>query len=267
MSWLFILGGIFIGLVGPLGAEEKARSLVWSDEFDQDGTPDPKKWGYEEGFVRNGEKQYYTRERRENVRVENGNLVIEARKEKFQGAEYTAGSLQTAGKFEFCYGRVEVRAQIPQGRGIWPAIWLLGSNIKTVGWPRCGEIDLMEFVGFDPEHLHFTFHTQKYNHLTKNGLATTVTIREPWRDFHLYALDWTPGSLVLSLDGKEVHRYDKKETAEEFWPYDHGMFLILNVAVGGSWGGLKGIDDAIFPQEMKVDSVRIYRNHALNERP
>ena len=144
--------------------------LVWSDEFDYTGLPDPKKWDYEEGFVRNNEAQYYTRARKENARVENGMLVIEGRKEKFpvpqassggkgrQFADYTAASLITLNKADWKFGRIEVRAKLPQGRGVWPAIWMLGSNIRQVGWPACGEIDIMEFVGHTPGFVHATVH-------------------------------------------------------------------------------------------------------------
>ena len=146
---------------------DKQWKLVWSDEFDYQGLPDANKWDYEVGFVRNKESQYYTRARPENARVEGGNLVIEGRHETYsdpnakgrnagKAAEYTAASLITRKKAEWKYGRVEIRARLPEGKGVWPAIWMLGSNIGEIGWPACGEIDIMEFVGHDPNHVHAT---------------------------------------------------------------------------------------------------------------
>jgi beta-glucanase (GH16 family) len=153
--------------------------LVWSEDFNNPGAPDRAKWSYERGFVRNNELQLYTADRPENARVENGSLVIEGRKERLpnpfyrpnsdlkrkrtsaQFTDYTAASLITQGKASFLYGRIEVRAKLPQGRGVWPAIWLLGTNETTVGWPGCGEIDVMEFVGKEPDRVHATVHFSK----------------------------------------------------------------------------------------------------------
>ncbi len=182
--------------------------LVWSDEFDRDGLPDPAKWSYEDGFVRNHEKQYYTTKRSENARVENGMLVIEGRKEQFKNpsyragsansrsadeyAEYTAASLITSGKASWLYGRIEVRAKLPQGQGVWPAIWMLGDNHKTSGWPRCGEIDIMEFVGHDPNHVHATVHfSLGGNHKSSGSKLETPA---PYDDFHIYAVEWNKDS-------------------------------------------------------------------------
>jgi beta-glucanase (GH16 family) len=257
----------------PLVAAE--WKLVWSDEFDRDGMPDPAKWSYEEGFVRNQEAQFYTKARKENVRVEGGRLIIEARKEKWsnpafekgskswrkgrEAAAYTSGSIRTLGQAEWTYGRIEVSAKLPTGRGTWPAIWMLGSNMDKVGWPRCGEIDIMENVGFDPDVIHANIHTEAYNHVKKTGKGAKTTVAGPYNSFHLYGLEWTPERMDFFVDGKKYFTYENDKTGEAAWPFDKPFFLILNVAVGGAWGGQKGIDDSIFPQRMEVEYVRVYQ--------
>src|SRR5579883_2123378 len=182
------LMGICLLLLAAATAGASEWKLVWSDEFDHPGLPDQSKWTYETGYIRNHERQYYTRARPENARVEGGRLIIEARKERYpiparsaqaggrsddarpaDAAEYTSASLTTQGKAAWAHGRIEVRAQLPSGRGTWPAIWTLGTDIDQVGWPRCGEIDIMEFVGFDPGTIHANVHTAKYNHAKKTN--------------------------------------------------------------------------------------------------
>ena len=174
---------LLLVISAPTVAAENWK-LTWSDEFDYAGLPDAKRWTNEVGFIRNKEAQYYTAGRKENARVENGHLIIEARKEKFPNARATAGlsdwrrvefaeitsaSLTTRGIKEPRHGRVEVKAKLPQGRGVWPAIWMLGTNMSKVGWPRCGEIDIMEYVGFEPNTIHANIHTSKYTHVRKTG--------------------------------------------------------------------------------------------------
>lgn len=247
--------------------------LVWADEFDYRGLPDSKKWDYEEGFVRNKEEQYYTRDRMENARVENGCLVIEGRKEQFKNpwfdpnastnnwkrsrefAGYTAASLVTHGRASWQYGRIEVRAKLPQGGGVWPAIWMLGTNITQVGWPACGEIDIMEFVGHDPGHLHATVHWRGAGGHKSSGnkLATD----RPFDDFHVYALEWFPDRMDFYFDQTTYHSFPLAkagETAEN--PFHKPHYLLVNLALGGSWGGR--IDDTILPQKFLVDYVRVY---------
>jgi beta-glucanase (GH16 family) len=261
-------------------------SLVWSDEFNYSGLPDPEKWTYEVGFIRNRELQYYTKARKENVQVENGTLIIESRKEKFknpnynpdtkrksrwnlsrQYADYTSASLTTLDKAGWCYGRIEVRAKLPTGRGTWPAIWTLGTNIKEVGWPTCGEIDIMENVGFDPNRIHANIHTKKYNHVRKTGKGTSVKVSKPYKEFHLYAIEWYPDRIDFYVDDNKYFTYENEKSGEAAWPYDKEQYLILNTAIGGAWGGQKGIDDSIFPQRFYIDYVRIYQkktSHSAN---
>lgn len=269
-----------IGIVLTLAASASAADwkLVWSDEFDRPGLPDPSKWTYEEGFIRNNEEQFYTRQRTENARVENGMLIIEARKEHFKNpsfdpdaqgpgasrrrrefAEYTSASLTTRGKASWTYGRIEVRAKLPAARGTWPAIWTLGTNGKQVGWPACGEIDIMEFVGFDPGLIHANIHTKKYNHVLKTGKGSQIKIPDASEAFHVYALEWEPDHLDFFVDDKKYFTYHNEGTGSEVWPYDQAQYLILNLAIGGAWGGAKGIDDASFPQKYYIDYVRVYQ--------
>lgn len=233
-------------------------TLVFSDEFDAPGALDPAKWGYEIGYIRNDEKQYYT-SRSENVRAEGGNLVIEARKEPYQGYGYTSASINTRGRFELTYGRVEVRAKLPTGNGTWPAIWMLGTNIGQIGWPACGEIDIMENVGFEPNLIHGTVHTAAYNHVQGTAKGASVTVAGPWEDFHVYAMEWHPDRIDVFVDGQKYFTFRNEGTGSRTWPFDKPQYLLLNLAIGGSWGGQKGIDDSRFPHRYLVDYVRVYK--------
>jgi beta-glucanase (GH16 family) len=250
---------VLLAACGGLAAD---RQLVWSDEFDGAGPPDSSKWAYEEGFVRNRELQFYTRARPENARLEGGRLIIEARKEPYEAggrpAGYTSASVITKGKAAWRYGRIEVRAKLPTGRGTWPAIWMLGVNHDRVGWPRCGEIDIMENVGYDPEVVHANIHTRAYNHAQKTGKGAKIAVAEPYESFHVYALEWTPERLDFFVDNRQYFSYANEKSGPDAWPFDQPFYLILNVAIGGSWGGSKGIDDGIFPQRMEVDYVRVF---------
>jgi beta-glucanase (GH16 family) len=233
-------------------------TLAWSDEFETAGAPDPAKWDHEDGFLRNDERQYYTR-RPENARVEGGALVIEARKEPFAAGQYTSASLVTRNRQTFTYGRVEVRAKLPRGRGMWPAIWMLGADIDTVGWPRCGEIDIMEHVGFEPGRVHGTVHTEAYNHVKGTQRGSQVDVGDLYDTFRVYAVEWRPDRIEFFVDGRPYFSFAKEPGGIPVWPFDRAHYLILNVAIGGSWGGQEGVDDAVFPQRMTVDYVRVYR--------
>jgi beta-glucanase (GH16 family) len=273
MVRLFLLCLLFVA--SSSAAEWK---LVWSDEFDKPGLPDPNKWKYEVGFIRNNEQQYYTQSRLENARVENGKLIIEAKAEHFknpdfdptrkdskrarnskEAAEYTSASITTRGKFDWTYGRLEVRAKLPSGRGTWPAIWMLGSNSSQLGWPAAGEIDIMEFVGFEPNVVHANIHTRKYNHVQKTGKGSQISVPEASTSFHVYALEWFPDRLDFFVDEKKYFTYANEGSGKDAWPYDKPQFLILNLAIGGAWGGAKGIDPSIFPARYEIDYVRIYQ--------
>ena len=238
---------------GPAG-----WTLVFSDEFDTPGALDPAKWGYDLGYIANDEKQSYT-SRSENVRAEGGNLVIEGRKEAYQGYTYTSARVVTRGRFEFLYGRVEVRAKVPTGNGTWPAIWMLGTNIGQVGWPTCGEIDIMENVGFDPLRIHASVHTTDYNHAIGTQKTANVTVANPWEDFHVYAMEWYADHIDVFVDGQKYFTFRNEGTGSRAWPFDKPQYLLVNLAIGGSWGGQKGIDDSRFPHRYLIDYVRIYK--------
>ncbi len=238
--------------------------LIWSDEFNKPGLADPAKWSYEVGKIRNNEAQYYTKARKENARVEDGCLVIESKKEDYKGAKYTSASLHTWGKAHVLYGRVEVRAKIPTGRGMWPAIWMLGVNRNEVGWPECGEIDILENVGFNPDVIHANVHTEKYNHTKGTGRGDKIKADAPYEDFHIYAIEWFPDRIDFFYDDQKYFSVNNDGGGKASWPFDAEHYLILNAAIGGAWGGKEGIDDSIFPQIYKIDYVRVYKQVTEN---
>lgn len=231
--------------------------LVWSDEFSYLGVPDPRKWGYERGFVRNQELQVYT-DRSENARVEASMLIIEAHREDFQGGQYTSASLITKDTATWTYGRFEARARLPRGRGMWPAIWLLGANIDAVGWPLCGEIDIMENVGFEGEIIHGGVHTEAYNHMRGNARGGSLRVPGIYDDFHVYAIEWTPEQIDFYVDETLFFSYENDGSGVEAWPFDEPHYLILNLAIGGTWGGQRGVDDEAFPAQFVIDYVRVF---------
>lgn len=233
--------------------------LVWADEFDYTGLPEDSKWGYEVGYVRNNERQYYTKSRKQNARVEDGMLIIEARKESFEGFDYTSASVHTKDTTSWVYGRIEVRAKLPTGRGMWPAIWMLGVNISEVGWPACGEIDIMENVGFDPDRIHANIHTKSYNHVLKTNKGDSISVSAPYNEFHVYAIEWFENRIDFFVDDTKYFSFAKEGTGWKTWPFDKKHYLIINAAIGGSWGGRYGIDDTIFPHKYYIDYVRVYQ--------
>lgn len=232
--------------------------LVWSDEFDTNGAPDASKWGYNTGTGDNGwgnnESQYYT-DRLDNAKVEDGVLKITAKKEDYEGAEYTSARLLTSGKFEFTYGRVDVRAKLPAGGGVWPAIWMLGANFGTVGWPACGEIDIMEYVGNNPGQISSALHTTSSSGATVNYKATSIS--NETTEFHLYSVIWTENSITFLLDDVEYYTYSPSTKNDDTWPFYNNQFIILNIAMGGNLGG--AIDADFDASTMEIDYVRVYQ--------
>ena len=233
--------------------------LVFQDEFSKNGLPDVSKWEFEtggDGFG-NNELQFYTKNRLENARVEDGILIIESKKEKWQKNEYTSAKLTTKNTFPFQYGTVEVRAKLPKGKGTWPAIWMLSKNLKA--WPDDGEIDIMEHVGYNQGFVHGSVHTKKYNHIINTQKTDTILINDVAENFHVYRADWTPEKIEMFVDDEKFFSYVKTETDYEAWPFDQPFYLILNQAVGGNWGGKEGVDSTIYPQKFLIDYVRIYK--------
>ncbi|WP_299679412.1 family 16 glycosylhydrolase [uncultured Tenacibaculum sp.] len=232
------------------------NTLVWEDDFETNGTPDPTKWTYDIGTGVNGwgnnESQYYT-DRADNAVVENGNLVITAKRENFSGSAYTSARLKTEGLYDFKYGRVEVRAKLPEGAGTWPAIWMLGSNFSTVGWPFSGEIDIMEQTGADKNTVLATCHWQDTASNTKADFGQTTSITNATSEFHLYTLEWTDTSISVYLDNVKYYELSNSSVL----PFNENFFLILNVAMGGTLGG--AIDAGFSEAKMEIDYVRVYQ--------
>lgn len=248
--------------------QDDGWELLWSDEFDYTGLPDSTLWSYDVGGHGwgNQELQYYTERRPENARVEDGHLIIEARRDGWEGHEYTSARLVTKGKRDWTYGRVEVRAKLPSGRGTWPAIWMLASQREygEAYWPDNGEIDIMEHVGFDPDVVHASVHTRAYYHSIGTQKTSTISVPSARSDFNVYAMEWTPEEIRAYVNGEHYYtfvneRLTNPDAGYEAWPFDRPFHLLLNIAVGGTWGGQQGVDTTIWPQRMEVDYVRVYQ--------
>lgn len=258
MAGLAYCAAILAVMAGASPSPERWE-LVWADEFNVAGLPDPNKWDQEQGFIRNKELQYYTKARPENARIEDGMLVIETRKDDFEGHPITSASLRTRGKTSWLYGRIEVRAKLPTGKGMWPAIWMLGIN-PGQRWPACGEIDIMENVGFDPLKICANIHTKAYNHVIGTNKGSRIDVTDPSQNFHVYAIEWFEDRLDFFVDETKYFTFKNEGTGNDTWPFDKPHYLIINAAYGGSWGGQKGVDDAILPQKYLIDYVRIYKS-------
>ncbi len=254
------LYGLWLLLPFSFAYAQEASKLVWSDEFDYEGLPDTSRWNYDVGGhgFGNHEKQYYTAQDPDNAIVKGGYLIITARKENYQDNQYTSAKLTTQGKGDWQYGRVEVKAKLPSGRGTWPAIWML-PNVEPLQWPADGEIDIMEEVGYDPNNIHGTIHTEAYNHTKDTQRGKQILIKDAQQAFHVYAIEWTPEEIAWFIDDKKYHTFANEHTGKHTWPFDKPFYLILNIAVGGDWGGAQGIDDSIWPQSMEVDYVRVFQ--------
>jgi beta-glucanase (GH16 family) len=242
------------------------KELLWSDEFNYTGLPDSVKWTYDVGGSGwgNKEAQFYTKARRENARVEKGHLLVEARREALNPQNlYTSARLvsRAKGGGSLTYGRVEVRAQLPAARGTWPAIWMLPDDWKygDKSWPANGEIDIMEYVGYRSAVVQASTHCKKYYFRTNNQKTDSISVPTATTAFHVYAIEWTPESITALVDNKAYFTGSNEHSGWEAWPWDHPFHVLLNVAVGGEWGGKKGIDDTAFPQQMLVDYVRFYK--------
>ncbi len=237
--------------------------LVWQDEFDYSGLPDSGKWGYDtEGNVAgwgNNEAQYYTVERLENVKVGNGILNVIAQKEDYKDKKYTSARLVS--KADWKYGKIETRAKLPAGIGTWAAIWMMpgGWTYNTGNWPDIGEFDIMEHVGYEPGVIHASAHSKDYQWQVGTQKTDTIHIADATETFHSYIWEWTPEVVKAYVDDRLYFEYKNEGLGETKWPYDKPFYLILNVAVGGAWGSVKGIDDEAFPQIMEVDYVRVYQ--------
>ena len=229
--------------------------LVWADEFDTDGSPNASRWTYDLGTGDNGwgngEVQSYT-DNAGNVSIADGILKITAKKE---GSGYTSARIKTQGLYDFTYGRVDVRAKLPEGGGTWPAIWLLGSSFSSIGWPACGEIDIMEAVGNNPGHVQAAIHTPSSYGNTENVGSTAVP--DATSGFHVYSVNWSPDQITFLVDDEIYYTYKPETKNDDTWPFNAPHFIILNVAMGGTLGG--DIDPNFTESSMEIDYVRVYQ--------
>ncbi len=276
MKWLL---GLILLAGNTLAQEREGWRLIWSDEFNGSGALDSAKWSHEEGFIRNNEEQYYTKADIRNASRKNGILAITARKENKKNPSHTPGapenaffgkhretitctsaSVITEGKFSFLYGRLEVRARLPKGQGVWPAIWMMGANRKETGWPRCGEIDVMEFVWSTRETAYGTVHWykpgEKKNHASKGGTVKSGTLST---EFHIYAIEWDKDKIDFFFDDQKYFTYavalaDQPDGSN---PFRLPQYLLMNLAIGGSWGG--AVAEGTLPATCEIDYVRIYQ--------
>ena len=268
----FIISGLIIIAITSfsmqyknINHQKKPYKLVWSDEFNYTGLPDATKWNYDVGGHGwgNNEKQFYLEKSLENSYVKDGKLHIVALKKEHENLPYTSVRLTTYQKFMFQYGKIEVMAKLPEGKGTWPAIWMLPESIrtKTEVWPLCGEIDIMEHVGKDPNVVHTSLHTQLYNHMHGTQMTHFKKFTDMINNFHLYAVEWDQKSIKFYIDKKLFYEAQKgqdgKVTTNEGWPFDKPYYLILNLAMGGNWGG--EVDETFFPVDFQIDYVRIYQ--------
>lgn len=246
---------------GEIPIPEGYSKLVFSDEFDTDGAPDPEKWNFERGFIRNGEMQYYTDR---NAVCRDGRLIIEVRADSAEidgeRRAVTSSSITTQGKHVWKYGYVEVRAKLPASLGTWPAIWMMPDQSCYGKWPRSGEIDILEHVGYDPTKIHFSLHSERFNHMRGTQHTSHTVAPEAVGEFHTYALKWTPDRLSWLYDGKEQYAVEREKDSDwTTWPFDIDYYLILNFAFGGGWGGSEGVDLTSLPQRYEIDYVRVFQ--------
>jgi beta-glucanase (GH16 family) len=244
-------------------APKTFSKLIFEDHFNGEGLPDGRFWGYEEGYIRNGEKQYYTVARPENCFMENGFLHLVVRNDSalIDGKirPITSASIHTKGKKEWKYGKIEIRAKLPGCLGTWPAFWMMPVTDIYGKWPKSGEIDIMENVGYEPDKLHYTIHSEKYNHTKDTQKTHSVECSTATTGFHVFALQWSEKRFEWFLDGEKQYTIEKTEDGWEAWPFDHPFYLLINSAFGGGWGGKKGIDLSQLPQDFVIDYVKVYQ--------
>lgn len=231
--------------------------LLWSEEFDYTGLPQNELWNFVvagNGFG-NDELQYYT-DRPENVWVSDGTLKINLLLEDYENREYTSARINTSGKYSFTHGRAEIKAKIPRGKGVWPAIWMLGDAVRNgIGWPECGEIDIMEHTGTNQDNMVFSLHSKEHNHrLSDSQTTTSAMIEGVSDDFHIYEVIRKPSEIIFLVDKKEYARFHENDCKS--WPFDKPFFFIVNVACGGFFGG--PVDKSVLPQTMEVEYIRVY---------
>jgi len=242
---------------------KKGFKLVWNDEFNDAGLPDSSKWSYDTignafGWG-NHELQLYTVAREKNVAVSDGTLKIKAVKEKLGGFNYTSARLITKEKGDWLYGRFEISAKLPDGRGLWPAIWMLPTDWEYGGWPESGEIDIMENVGYDPYNIVASAHTSNYYFKIGTQKNSIITVNDNRDVFHKYTMEWSENKIETFVDDSLYFTFSKEADDFKVWPFDKRFHLLLNLAVGGDWGGHNGVNDSIFPAILEIDYVRVFQ--------
>ena len=242
-------------------------TLVWQDEF-LEPEINLEKWNFQIGTGDwgwgNNESQYYTSDN-ENAYIEDGKLIIQAVNENFGGMNYTSARMNTKNKGDWKYGKLEIRAKLPSGTGTWPAIWLYPTQSVYGGWPASGEIDIMEHVGYDPYHIHGTVHTENNNGLNGTQMGGHMEVYDIFTDFHNYTIEWNENSIKWYVDDTQFFTYyNDNENNPDSWPFNQYFHLIINLAIGGNWGGIEGIDNSIFPVQFEIDYVRVYEQSELS---
>jgi beta-glucanase (GH16 family) len=252
---------ILIFLISSISISAQKYVQVWGDEFNTPGLPDSTKWTFEKGKLRNNELQYYTVKRLENCRIEDSVLIIETRKEKYEGADYTSADIISRGIGDWKYGKFEIRAKVPGGKGTWPAIWMMPTYETYGGWPRSGELDIMEYIGVEPQNFYFTTHFEGINSNGhgSNGSGPQKVVRNPYNEFITFVAIWTPEKIEWWANDRKIHEYKKPADDYRVWPFDKEFYMILNLAYGGTWGGYDGVDDTKLPHQFQIDYVRVYQ--------
>jgi len=260
---MILVAGIFFFAACQMSPKQPEYQLVWADEFDYKGMPDSMKWTWDTAGNAwswgNNEAQHYTSNRLENAFVDSQFLHIVAIKEKTANKEYSSARLVSREKGDWLYGKMEVRAKLPKGRGIWSAIWMLPTDWEYGDWPHSGEIDIMENVGYLPDSVFGSAHTGAYNHTKHNQKISGIFVKDLYSDFHNFTLEWDSTEYRIFVDTTQYFSFRKESDDPEKWPFNRRFHMILNVAVGGNWGAVQGIDSTIFPQVMLVDYVRVYQ--------
>jgi len=241
--------------------KKQAKQLVWEENFDYTGLPDTTKWSYDTAGNAwgwgNNEAQYYTYADSANCYVKDGLLHITAKMDSTT-KKITSARLISKEKGDWLYGKIEIKAQIPTGRGTWPAIWMLPTKWAYGNWPNSGEIDIMEHVGYEPDSIYGTVHTESYNHILGTQKSNAIKINAE-NKFHVYSIDWDSSKIDFFVDTLKYFTFKNEHKTSKEWPFDKKFHLLLNLAIGGNWGGKMGIDSSIFPVEMKVDYVKVYQ--------
>jgi len=237
--------------------------MVWSDEFNTEGRPDDNTWQYDLGDGcplcgwGNNELQYYT-DSLKNVRIENGHLIIQVHKENIGSKKFSSTRIKS--KKDIKYGKVAVRLKNPSRKGVWPAVWMLPSENKYGRWPQSGEIDIMEHVGFNPDSIFGTVHTEAYNHLKFTQKMGRLHLPKNEDAFYEYSIEWNEEKIDFLVDGSKYFTFENEKKNEAYWPFDQKFHLIINLAIGGNWGGKHGVSEEIVEQKMEIDYVRVYKD-------